>query len=56
MKSNANVMNLRADVRNIRCTSTGDMIIKLKRVKTCNCSTYKFLAEKVLGSDEILAS
>ncbi|XP_062702807.1 uncharacterized protein LOC134285639 [Aedes albopictus] len=49
MRSDAKLEGLGADVRSIRRTRTGEMILELKRQKEHKGAAYKRLAEKVLG-------
>ncbi|XP_062707839.1 uncharacterized protein LOC134288110 [Aedes albopictus] len=49
MRSDAKLEGLGADVRSIRRTRTGEMILELKRQKEHKGAAYKRLAEEVLG-------
>lgn len=49
MRGDDQLKGLGADVRSIRRSRTGDMILELKKDATMKGSAYKVLAEKVLG-------
>lgn len=49
MRSDANLVDLGADVRSIRCTLTGKMILELERDKERKGAADESLKEKVLG-------
>jgi hypothetical protein len=49
MRVNETLKDLGADVRSIRRTRSGEMILELKRETTRKGSAYKILAEQVLG-------
>lgn len=51
MRADDQLKELGADVRSIRRTRTGDMILELRKEATEKGTAYKALAEKVLGSD-----
>lgn len=50
MRSDAKLADLGADVRSVRRTRTGEMILELKRDKERKGAAYKSLAEEVLGA------
>lgn len=49
MRSDAKLLDLGADVRSIRRTCTGEMILELKRDKERKGAACKSLVEEVLG-------
>lgn len=50
MRTNPELEQLGADVRKVRRTRTGDMILELKRDPMASSSSYKELAEKAMGN------